>query len=106
MPKYLLEISYSGEGAKGLLADGGSARVEAARRVAEAVGGRIEAFYFAFGHTDAYVIGELPDEAAAAAVALTVSSSGTVSARTVVLIEPSVLDRVREMTVPYRAPGA
>lgn len=105
MPKYLLEVNYSADGAKGLLHDGGSARVEAARSTAEAVGGHVEAFYFAFGHTDAYVIADLPDDAAAAAIALTVSSSGTVSARTVVLIEPSLLDRVQEMTVPYRGPG-
>lgn len=105
MPKFLLEIRYSTEGAKGLLSGGGTARVEVARKAAEAVGGRLESFYFAFGETDAYVVGDFPDEATAAAVALTVSGSGAGGAKTVVLLDPATLDRARDLTVPYRPPG-
>ncbi len=49
MPKYLLEVSYTAEGAKGLMKDGGSKRQQAARTLIESLGGKMEAFYFAFG---------------------------------------------------------
>jgi uncharacterized protein with GYD domain len=43
------------------------------RRATESVGGTLEAFYFAFGEDDAYVIADLPDNETAAAVALAVN---------------------------------
>jgi GYD domain len=42
----------------------------------EALGGKLESFYFAFGDVDAYVTVELPDNEAATAVALAVNGSG------------------------------
>ena len=48
MPKLLVNASYTAEGAKGLLAQGGTARVEASRAAIESVGGTMESFYFAF----------------------------------------------------------
>ena len=59
MPKYLFEISYTAQGARGLLAQGGSARRAAIAAGIEQAGGKLEAFYFAFGGTDAYVIAEI-----------------------------------------------
>ncbi len=52
MPKYLLQGSYTTEGVKGLLRDGGSKRRTAAQQAIESVDGRLEAFYFAFGEND------------------------------------------------------
>lgn len=52
------------------------------------VGGRLEAFYFAFGDTDLYLIAEMPDHSAAVAVALTVAQSGKASTDTVVRLTP------------------
>ncbi len=49
MLKYLFQASYTAEGAKGLLKDGGSKRVRAAKTAAKAVGGKVDALYFAFG---------------------------------------------------------
>jgi len=42
MPKYLLQASYSAEGSKGLLKDGGAKRVKAARTLIESLGGKLE----------------------------------------------------------------
>ena len=78
MPEYLFEASYTAEGAKGLIRDGGSKRRAAVETVTKSLGGRLEAFYFAYGKTDAFVIVELPDSASATAVALTVGASGAV----------------------------
>ena len=50
MPKYLIQGSYSGEGLKGLLKEGGSKRREAAEQSVKGLGGRLEAFYYAFGN--------------------------------------------------------
>ena len=72
----------------GIKSTGGSARRDAIVQLAESVGGRMESFDFAFGRSDVVTICELPDNAAAAAVALAVNGSGAVSIRTTVLLEP------------------
>ena len=106
MPKYLLEVRYTSEGLKGVVAKGGSARVEAATAGVESVGGKVEAFYFAFGDTDVYVICDFPDNAAAAAVALTVGAAGGAAVRTVALLTPEEVDQATKATVAYRPPGS
>ena len=61
MAKYLFQVSYTPEGLKGLLKEGGSSRREAAAKVMESLGGRLEGLYYAFGDTDSFVIADLPD---------------------------------------------
>jgi uncharacterized protein with GYD domain len=68
-------------------------------------GGTLEAFYYAFGETDVYVIVELPDNASAAALALTVNSSGSAAVKTTVLITPEEVDQAVKKTPSYRPPG-
>ncbi len=106
MAKYLLKASYSPEGAKGILKEGGTARASFVESLVESVGGKLEGFYFAFGDTDAYVIADLPDASTAAALSLSVSGSGAVSTTTVVLLTPEELDQAASKTVDYRPPGA
>jgi uncharacterized protein with GYD domain len=106
MPKFLFQASYTLEGLKGVRSAGGSARREAITHVAESVGGRLESFHFAFGHRDAYVICELPDNEAAAAVALTANASGAVTVETVALLTPEEIDAAAGRSVDYRPPGA
>ena len=52
MPKYLLQASYTAEGAKGILKDGGSKRRAVVEELLKSVGGTVEAFYFSFGEND------------------------------------------------------
>ena len=105
MPKYLWKASYTTAGAKGVAAEGGSARVKAVTETAESAGGRVEALYFAFGDVDVYVIVDLPDNEAATAAALTVNSSGAVSLQTTLLITPDEVDAAAKRTVQYRPAG-
>ena len=91
MPKFLIEASYTLDGVKGVQSAGGSSRRDAVAKVAESVGGTLEAFYFAFGDSDAVVIVDLPDNESATAVALTVNASGGASVKTVVLLMPKFL---------------
>ena len=68
--------------------------------------GRIESFYFALGDDDVYVIAELPDNEAAAAIALTVNASGAVNIKTVVLLTPEEVDAAAQRSVDYQPPGS
>jgi uncharacterized protein with GYD domain len=104
MPKYLLEINYSAEGIKWVLDNGGAAREKAGRAVVESAGGKLESFFFAFGGTDAYAICDLPDNTAAAALAMTISASGVTTARTAVLLTPAEVDAASKTTVDYSPP--
>ena len=62
MARYPLKVSYTAEGARGVLKDGGSKRRAAAQKLIESVGGTMDEFYFAFGKTDVFVIADLPDQ--------------------------------------------
>jgi uncharacterized protein with GYD domain len=106
MPKYLVTGSYTAEGARGVLAEGGSARRAATRQLVESLGGTMEAYYFAFGSDDFYIVADMPGNAAAAAAALTAGASGAVNARTIVLLTPEEVDATAKLSPRYRAPGA
>ena len=106
MAKYLWKVSYTQEGVQGLLKEGGSGRRDMVEKLTAGLGGSLEAFYFAFGEDDVFVIAELPDNIAAAAIGLTVAGAGAVTSKTVVLLTPEEIDRATQQTVSYRAPGA
>jgi uncharacterized protein with GYD domain len=105
MPKYLTIVSYTAEGAKGLLKEGGSARRAAVEKLIESAGGRLEAFYFGFGENDVYSLMDLPDHASAAAVALAATGGGGARVKTIVLLTPEEVDQAAKKTVQYRPPG-
>ncbi len=107
MAKYLIMASYNAEGTKGLLKDGGSKRKDAAAKVIEDMGGTVESFYFAFGDHDAFVIADLPNEIAAAAIGLKINSSGLVNISTTALLTPEQVDAAcdKGTTLAYQAPG-
>jgi uncharacterized protein with GYD domain len=105
MPKYLIHASYTREGAEGVRTNGGTSRRDAVAKTAESLGGSLEAFYFAFGDYDAEVIVDLPDNEAAAAVAMTVNAAGGATAKTTVLLTPEQVDEAAKRSVDYLAPG-
>lgn len=105
MPKYLVQASYTREGVEGVRTKGGSSRRDAVAETARSLGGNLESFYFAFGDHDAYVIVDLPDNEAAAAVALTVNAAGGAATKTTVLLSPEQVDEAAKRSVEYRPPG-
>jgi uncharacterized protein with GYD domain len=107
MPKYLIQGSYSEQGLKGVLQEGGSKRREAAEQSIKGMGGRLEAYYYAFGSDDFVVITDLPSNVDAAALSLAVNASGAVQSRITVLITPGEADQATKKvkTVKYRPPG-
>ena len=106
MALYLLHGSYTAEGTKGLLKDGGSKRRTVVQGMVEKAGGKVHAFYYALGQDDFYLISEVPDQVTAVALSLAVNASGAVSLRTTALLTPEEMDSAAKKTVSYKAPGA
>ena len=105
MPKYLVQANYVGEGLKGLLKEGGSSRRAAVEKLFGSLGGKVEAFYYAFGDTDLFVIADAPDNVTAAALSLTVNAAGAATAKVTVLLTPEEIDAAAKKSPSYRPPG-
>lgn len=106
MPKYLLQVRYTLDGVKGVLAKGGTARESAVAKAAESAGGSIESFYFAFGSTDVFIVADLPSDVSAAALVLSVSAGGGATVKTTALLSPQEIDQATESNVSYQPPGS
>jgi uncharacterized protein with GYD domain len=105
MPKYLIQASYTAEGLKGLQKDTSSGRKAVVAKAAEALGGKLDAYYFALGEHDVVAILDLPDVVSATALALAVSATGLVRTKTTVLLTVEETDKALQKKVAYRGPG-
>ena len=106
MAKYLMSASYTAEGTKGLIkGGGGTARRTAVQQMAQAIEGKIEAFYYALGEDDVYVILDAPDNVSAAAISLVTNASGAVRLKTTPLLTPEEIDQAARKNVRYTPPG-
>ena len=105
MPKYMVQGSYSVDGIKGVLAEGGSARVAEVKHLIEAAGGTLEAMYFTFGSDDFVILADGTDNVSTAALTMMVASTGAAKNRTTVLLTPEEIDAATQKTVSYRSPG-
>jgi uncharacterized protein with GYD domain len=79
VPFYLYQLAYSPEAIKAMVASP-SDRKAAAEKMIESIGGKLHHLFFAFGKYDVVCLIEAPDDAAMAAGALAVASTGTTSA--------------------------
>jgi len=109
MPKYLLQSSLTQDGLKGTMKEGGTARREAIAKAYEALGGKLEALYYAFGQTDLYAIVDLPDNVSAVAASMVANAGGASKVTYTPLVTPEEIDRAAQVaqgvTSAYRAPG-
>jgi len=105
MPKYMFTGSYTTTGAAGLRKEGGSGRRAATEQLVASLGGKVEAYYFAFGGDDFVLIADLPGNVQAAAGSLAGSSSGALNVRTTVLLTPEEMDAATKQSATYRPPG-
>jgi len=106
MPKFMIRASYTADGARGLIKEGGTGRRAVVQKMIEGLGGKLESFYYAYGEDDVYAISDLPDAASGIALALAVNASGAVRLNTVALITPEEIDAAAKRVVNYRAPGS
>jgi uncharacterized protein with GYD domain len=105
MAKFLCKVSYTAEGAKGLLKEGGTARRAAVEKLFQSVGGKVESFYYAMGEDDGYIICDLPDETSGLALSVVVAAGGGARVSTVPLLTCEQVDLAVKKPVAYRAPG-
>ncbi len=82
MPKYFFHGSYTLEGVRGLLKEGGSALKAHFETNVGNLGGHVEAFYSAFGGEDLYAVVDLPDNTSSAALSLAINAGGGFKAST------------------------
>lgn len=105
MPRYLISASYTHHGIQGLLNEGGSSRRVAVEKAVNAVGGSLEAFYYAFGDNDVVTIMSFPDNVTAAGLSLIVAAAGGATTKTTVLLTPEEIDNAVKLHGDYRPPG-
>jgi uncharacterized protein with GYD domain len=106
MAKFLIQGSYTPEGAKGLIKEGGTARKAAVQKALEGLGGKLDSFYYTFGANDVVVICDLPDTVTGLALSLAVNASGAVRISTAPLLSVEDVDAACKKTVSYRPVGA
>jgi len=105
MPKYLIQAAYTAEGLKGLQKDKASGRREVVNGAINALGGKLEGFYYAFGKDDVVCIADAPDNTTMAAFAVAISASGLVRTKVTPLLTVEEVDKALQKSVSYRAPG-
>jgi len=105
MAKYLVQFAYTGEGLKGLVKEGGSKRREVIEQFVKSQGGKLEAYYFAYGEYDGIAVVEGQDILSHLAGILAINLSGVVKTKTTVLITPEEVDQAVKKIPAFRAPG-
>jgi len=105
MPKFLIRASYTAEGMRGLQKDKASGREKSVAAACKAMGGKLDALYYALGDDDVFVVVDLPSHVHAASLCVAVGASGLVSTRTVPLLTVAEMDKALGEGVKYRPPG-
>ena len=105
MPKYMVTGSYTVDGLKGVLKEGGTGRRKAVEDAVKALGGHLDAFYFAFGDGDVIGIADVPDNVTAATLSMGIAATGTVRTRTTVLLTAEEVDQAAKKVMKFRAAG-
>jgi uncharacterized protein with GYD domain len=105
MPTYMIKASYTAEGTRGLMKDGGTGRKDAIEALVTSRGGTLNGFYYAFGDDDLYIIAELPSNADLVAVSLAINASGGAKVKSNTLLTTAEIDEAVQKAVRYRPPG-
>ncbi len=106
MPKYLVQVSMNKEGIQNVLSKAKGTGLRAAvTKFAESAGGRLDAYYFAFGRHDAVAIVDLPDNVSAVALSVAASGTGAVHVEITPLVTPEEMDRAVDKSATLAVPG-
>lgn len=102
MAKYLVTGGYTAEAWSSMI-ENPTSREAAARKIAEALGGKLDSFYWAFGEDDFVAIFDAPDDVVAGALSVTVGSSGALrNVRTTKLITSDESRKLLELAKSAR----
>ncbi len=107
MAHYLVQGSYVPASIKAMV-EKSEDRSNAVRALMQSVGGTLHHMFFSLGDSDFYILCELPDNVAAAAIAMAVGAAGSLSSyRTTALLTPA--EAVQAMSkakgITYTPPG-
>ena len=106
MSKYLIHASFKPEGIRQVLMKGKATGLKAAvTKLAETAGGKLEAYYFAFGQDDVIGIADMPDNVAVASVSVAANSAGFVGIHVTPLLTPEEMDKAIEKSGGLPVPG-
>ena len=105
MTKFMIKATYNAEGMKGMRQDKASGREKAIAAACEAVGGKLDALYYALGDDNVFTIVDLPSHIHAASLGAAAAASGMVETRTVPLLTVAEMDKALSEDVNYRPPG-
>ena len=106
MAKFLIQGSYTADGTKGLLKEGGTGRQAAVRKAVEGLGGTLDSMYYTFGANDVILICDMPDTTSGLAISLAVNASGAVRIATTPLFSVEDVDAACKKAVSYRPAGS
>ena len=106
MSKFMYSGSYTSDGVKGLLKEGGTARRDETTRIVESLGGKLEAYYWCYGSTDFLAIMDFPDHTTVTGMALNIAASGKFKGNITPLITVEEMDEMVKVSLgDYRLPG-
>jgi uncharacterized protein with GYD domain len=104
MARYLFEVSVVPQAFATLITNPQD-RAQANRPLFEAVGGTLEAYYFAVGQSLFYLVAEIPDEASVGALTMAILAGGAVASvkSTAILTAAEAVEAMRKAaTLGYR----
>ena len=106
MAKFLIQGTYTADGTKGLIKEGGTARKAAVQKAVEGLGGKLESFYYTLGGGDVIGVCDMPDTVSGLAFSLAVNASSAVRISTTPILSVEDVDAACKKTVSYRPAGA
>ena len=80
MPTYISLLRYTQQGVQNIKES--PARLDAAKKAFQAMGGELKQWYLVMGQYDAVVVSELPDDETAAKLALAIGAQGNIRTET------------------------
>jgi uncharacterized protein with GYD domain len=80
MKTYIILLNYTEQGIKNIKES--PARLDAARKAAEAMGGKLKEWYLVMGQYDAVVVAEAPNDEVVSRLMLTIGALGNVRTQT------------------------
>ncbi len=104
MSKYLIRVRDTAAAVEGAVKEGFAARETYMRKLVESQGGKVEAWYHAYGEDDLIAIVDA-EPAAVIASSLAINGSGAVHLTTTPLLTSAEMDEARSRLPQYRAPG-
>jgi len=106
MSKYLVRVSFKPEGIRQVLTKAKASGLRAAVvKLVEAAGGKLEAWYFAFGDDYLVAILDLSDNVAAASLSVAANAAGFINLRITPLLTPDEMDKAIEKSGGLPVPG-